>query len=58
MAKKRLQFDFTEEAVAQIDVLAKRIGASTRAEVIRRALLLLETSTAVSIEPVNTSTSV
>jgi metal-responsive CopG/Arc/MetJ family transcriptional regulator len=42
MAIKRLQFDFTDEAVERLDELRQRCGASSRAEVVRRALMLLE----------------
>ncbi|MHC4663039.1 MAG: ribbon-helix-helix protein, CopG family [Planctomycetota bacterium] len=42
MEKKRLQFDFTLEAVDRIDELAGKLNASSRAEVVRRALSLLE----------------
>ena len=41
MAKKqRMQFDFTDDAVAHLDALVARSGASSRAEVVRRALSL------------------
>ncbi len=39
--KKRLQFDYTPEQVADIDKLQEEIGASNRAEVLRRALRLM-----------------
>ena len=35
---KRLQFDFSPEAVERLDHLKELIGAQTRAEVIRNAL--------------------
>ena len=40
--KRRLQFDFTPGAVEQLDALQERLGASTRAEVVRKALALLD----------------
>lgn len=43
MSKKiRLQFDFSPEWVARIDALVKRFDASSRAEIVRRALDLLD----------------
>jgi hypothetical protein len=42
MVKRRLQFDFSEDAVTRLDELATRLDASSRAEVVRRALLLLD----------------
>ena len=42
MAKNRLQFDFTDEALEQLDELKGATGASNRAEVIRRALQMLQ----------------
>ena len=39
--KRRLQFDFTPEAVDALDELKGEMGAASRAEVIRRALRLL-----------------
>jgi len=38
MEKKRLQFDFTEEAVAELEELQNRTSLSTKADVIRHAL--------------------
>lgn len=40
--KVRLQFDFSKEAVEKLDELKDRLGASSRAEVIRRALALMD----------------
>jgi metal-responsive CopG/Arc/MetJ family transcriptional regulator len=42
MAKTRLQFDFTDEALGELDELKSATGASNRAEVIRQALRLLQ----------------
>jgi hypothetical protein len=42
MAKTRLQFDFTEDALSELDELKSVTGASNRAEVIRQALRLLQ----------------
>jgi hypothetical protein len=42
MAKTRLQFDFSNEALGQLDDLKGATGATTRAEVIRQALRLLQ----------------
>ena len=39
---KRVQFDFTEPAVRQLDELVAETGAASRAEVVRRALGLLK----------------
>ncbi|MBU1179401.1 ribbon-helix-helix domain-containing protein [Patescibacteria group bacterium] len=41
MAKHRLQFDFTEEALNQLNELREAAGLPNRAEVIRHALRLL-----------------
>ena len=38
--KKRLQFDFTKKAAKQLDDLVDRTDATSRAEVIRKALKL------------------
>ena len=38
MKKNRLQFDFTEERVTELDELKKKINANNRAETVRRAL--------------------
>ena len=43
--KVRLQFDFTEDAVADLDDLSSRVGAVSRAETVRRALRLLDERT-------------
>lgn len=40
--KKRLQFDFTPEAVNRLAELTDRIGATSKAETVRKALLLLD----------------
>lgn len=50
MDKKRLQFDFTKEAVEEFDELQQAAGLTSRAELIRHALrffqwALAETST-------------
>lgn len=42
MAKTRLQFDFTDEALGELDELKCATGASNRAEVIRQSLRLLQ----------------
>ena len=42
MAKTRLQFDFTDEALGELDELKGATGATNRAEVIRQALRLLQ----------------
>lgn len=42
MAKTRLQFDFTDEALGDLDELKGATGATNRAEVIRQALRLLQ----------------
>jgi metal-responsive CopG/Arc/MetJ family transcriptional regulator len=42
MAKTRLQFDFTEDALSELDELKSATGAPNRAEVIRQALRLLQ----------------
>jgi metal-responsive CopG/Arc/MetJ family transcriptional regulator len=42
MAKTRLQFDFSDESLGQLDELKCATGATTRAEVIRQALRLLQ----------------
>lgn len=39
--KIRVQFDFTEESLANLDNLVEVFGASSRAEIIRRSLTLL-----------------
>lgn len=39
--KKRLQFDFTDESLRELDQLQEMAGAPTRAELIRQALRLL-----------------
>jgi metal-responsive CopG/Arc/MetJ family transcriptional regulator len=42
MAKTRLQFDFTDEALNELDELKGATGATNRAEVIRQSLRLLQ----------------
>jgi metal-responsive CopG/Arc/MetJ family transcriptional regulator len=42
MAKTRLQFDFTDEALGELDELKSLTGANNRAEVIRQSLRLLQ----------------
>jgi metal-responsive CopG/Arc/MetJ family transcriptional regulator len=42
MAKTRLQFDFTDEALGELDELKRATGAANRAEVIRQSLRLLQ----------------
>jgi metal-responsive CopG/Arc/MetJ family transcriptional regulator len=42
MAKTRLQFDFTEDALGELDDLKNATGAPSRAEVIRQSLRLLQ----------------
>jgi metal-responsive CopG/Arc/MetJ family transcriptional regulator len=41
MAKTRIQFDFTDEALSELDEL-KRVTGSSRAEVIRQGLRMLQ----------------
>lgn len=38
--KARVQFDFSNESLAKLDEIVKTVNATTRAEVIRRALTL------------------
>jgi metal-responsive CopG/Arc/MetJ family transcriptional regulator len=42
MAKTRLQFEFGDDALQQLDELKGAVGAPSRAEVIRQALRLLQ----------------
>jgi metal-responsive CopG/Arc/MetJ family transcriptional regulator len=42
MEKKRLQFDFTQDALQELDELQRVTGAPTRAELIRHSLRLLQ----------------
>jgi metal-responsive CopG/Arc/MetJ family transcriptional regulator len=42
MAKTRLQFEFADDALQQLDELKSAVGATNRAEVIRQALRLLQ----------------
>ena len=39
---KRLQFDFSNEAVKELDKLMKKTGALNRAEVVKNALVLFK----------------
>lgn len=39
--KARVQFDFSKESLAKLDELVKTTNAMTRAEVIRKALILM-----------------
>jgi metal-responsive CopG/Arc/MetJ family transcriptional regulator len=41
-ARRRLQFDFSDRAVERLDEMVQLMGASSRAEVVRRALLLMD----------------
>jgi hypothetical protein len=38
--KARVQFDFSKDSLAKLDEIVAAVSASTRAEVIRRALML------------------
>ena len=40
--KTRLQFDFNDEQLELLEDLMSRLTASSRAEVVRRALLLMD----------------
>lgn len=40
--KKRLQLEFEEEAYKKLELLQEKLGATSKSEVIRRALQLLE----------------
>ena len=42
MPKTRLQFDFSEEAIAELDNLQEKTGLPTRAELIRQSLRFLQ----------------
>ncbi len=42
VGKKRLQFDFTEDALDELDELQRATGAPSRAELIRHSLRLLQ----------------
>ncbi len=42
MARNRLQFDLTDEALKEVDELRQETGLSTRAELIRNALRFLQ----------------
>lgn len=41
--KMRVQFDFSRESLAKLDELVSAVNATTRAELIRRALVLFST---------------
>jgi metal-responsive CopG/Arc/MetJ family transcriptional regulator len=40
--KQRVQFDFSQEALKRLDEMQERLGAPTKAEVVRNALKLYE----------------
>jgi len=40
--KTRIQFDFDDEGLELLEDLKSRLAASSRAEVVRRALLLMD----------------
>ena len=42
MEKHRLQFDFSEKATQRLDEMVEKLHASSRAEVVRKALALLD----------------
>jgi metal-responsive CopG/Arc/MetJ family transcriptional regulator len=42
MEKHRLQFDFSEKATQRLDEMVEQLHASSRAEVVRKALALLD----------------
>jgi hypothetical protein len=42
MEKKRLQFDFTQDALEELDQLQRATGLPSRAELIRHSLRLLQ----------------
>lgn len=42
MSKAVLSVEFTQEAIKRLDKVMKRIGASSRLEVVQRAMALLE----------------
>jgi len=42
MADTRVQFDFTEAALNELDALKEELGVKTRAEVVRYALRLMQ----------------
>ena len=42
MEKERLQFDFTDDTIKTIDTIKDKIDASSRAEVVRRAINILD----------------
>lgn len=43
--KIRVQFDFTEGAVSNLDALVERLDGASRAEIVRRAIRLLDETT-------------
>ena len=42
MEKHRLQFDYSEKATQRLDEMVEKLHASSRAEVVRKALALLD----------------
>lgn len=42
MKKRRMQFDFTEDAYRRLEKLTKVSGASSKAELVRRALAMYD----------------
>jgi hypothetical protein len=42
---KRVQFDFTDAKIRQVEAVRKRIEAASSAEVVRRAINLLDVAT-------------
>jgi hypothetical protein len=48
--KIRCQFDFSQAAVAQLDEMKEMTGASTRAEVLRNALVLFYSAITVQLD--------
>lgn len=50
--KTRIQFDFTDEQLGRLDGLVQKMGASSRAEVVRRALHLMELAQSGELETV------
>ena len=50
--KTRIQFDFTDEQLARLDGLVQRMGAASRAEVVRRALHLMDVAQSGELETV------
>lgn len=50
--KTRIQFDFTDEQLALLDGLVQRMRAASRAEVVRRALHLMDLAQSGELETV------